>query len=105
LNSETLWQDYAGNPIASVLQAGGLAVFRDKIASYSDTYHPQAQLLPDGGLKAGYTGATIRSGQGPPHLACTSGDIYLRTDAPTHAFERIYECMSPGSPGNWKGIV
>lgn len=50
----------------------------------------------------GQPGATIYTGPGAPTLSGKAGDLFIRTDAPSTAQQRLYMCVS-GT--NWSGIA
>lgn len=72
---------------------------------------------PDGSLQSGSNvggsgviGAKIWSGTGAPNLPGntsnpTAGDLYIRTDTPSTANQRIYICTVGGATPTWGGIV
>ena len=62
------------------------------------------------GTAANGLGSHIYSGTGAPSTSVpvaspTAGDIYIRTDTPSTANQRIYVCTTGGSSSVWSGIV
>ena len=64
----------------------------------------QGIIFYDGG---GTARASISSGTGAPTIGGLAGDLYIRTDTPSTANQRIYVCTVAGTAGaaTWVGIV
>jgi hypothetical protein len=61
-------------------------------------------VLTHGGVKLN-GGPRITGGSGAPSINATAGDVYIRSDTPTVANQRLYVCTATGSPGIWVGVL
>jgi hypothetical protein len=102
----TQWHDTAGTQRLSVNAAGTLTssggtIWGNNTANTITTY---ALSAANGYVQVGTSagvGAKINSGSGAPTLSGTAGDVYIRTDTPTLANQRIYVCETGTT---WRGL-
>lgn len=87
-------------PNLPVLIAPGSKLY---LGSQLDTFIERSNGVTrtNGGLRI-QLGTTITSGSGAPTASGTAGDIYIRTDTPTVANQRIYMCAGTTT---WNGIA
>jgi hypothetical protein len=113
-------QDFINAPVWTVPAVGGggglsmacygdhLSVFHDMVTpgtyvGFDGIVSPACLELPNG---TSAQGPRIWSGSGVPSGstiggAAALGDIYLRTDTPSTANQRVYHCTTAGTPGTW----
>ena len=111
--------DYLNAPIFAAAKAsnGQDGVYGDKLTAFSHgvsygcridgTRNPAPFQFVEGGTAYGMR---VWSGSGAPGSstvggAASVGDLYLRTDTPTTANQRIYTCTTAGTPGTWTAVT
>lgn len=98
-------QEGSGVAIISSAAAGGTATLLDGKTSDGTV---QLRVTNSGALSLGGSASAIRQGSGAPtgqSFASTAGDLYIRTDTPGTASQRLYACTAGGTPGTWTALV
>ena len=89
---------------ASWNRTGG-ATFIDQLGGASTTERARLRAPAGLGIQINLA-ATMSSGTGAPAIQGALGDLYIRTDTPSTANQRIYVCTTAGAAGAavWTGI-
>jgi len=108
--------DSDATTILEVTNAGHLAGYGIRLGAANGVFTSSVSLdgslnitclrLPDG---TSTTGIKIYLGSGVPSGTTVNpgrvGDLYMRSDTPSIANQRIYMCTVAGTPGTWVGIA